>query len=80
MMISCSSLSALLSRNSPLSVLQFHLSPHYLGDGALSYLKDANLSWDLDLAISIGDDLLILSRSLSCRPDGFWAKVRQVAR
>ena len=80
MMISCCSLSALLSGNSSLSVLQSHLPPYYLGGGALSYLKSANWSWDLDLAISIGDDLLILLRSLGCRPGGFRAKMRQVVR
>ena len=75
MMIPCCSLSALLSGNSPLSVLQSHLPPHYLGGGALSYLKSVNWSWDLDLAISIGNDLLILLRSLDGRPGSFRAKM-----
>ena len=51
-----------------------------LGGGTLSYLKSANWPWDLDLEISIGDDLLILLRSLGDRPGSFRAKIRQVAR
>ena len=51
-MIPYCSFSALMSRNLPLSVLQFHLPLCYLGSGALSSLKGAVWSWDLDLAIS----------------------------
>ena len=42
-----------------MSMLQSHLPPHYLGVGVLSYPKEANWSWDLDLVISIGDELQI---------------------
>ena len=51
-MIPYCSFLALMSGNSPLSALQFHLPSRYLGSGALSYLKDAVWSWNLDLVIS----------------------------
>ena len=51
MILSCS-FSALMSGNSPLSVLQSHLLPRYLESSALSYLKGAVWSWDLDRVIS----------------------------
>ena len=50
-MIPYCSLSALMYGNSPLLALQSHLPLYYLGNGALSYMKRAVWSWDLDLVI-----------------------------
>ena len=52
MMIPYCSFSALMSGNSPLSALQPHISPRYLGSGVLSYLKGAVAFCDLDMVIS----------------------------
>ena len=52
MMILYCSFSALMFGNSPLSALQSHLPPRYLGSGSLSYMKGAVWFWDLDLVIS----------------------------
>ena len=50
-MIPYCSFLALMFGNSSLSALQSHLPLHYLGSGALSYLKGAVWSRDLDLVI-----------------------------
>ena len=46
------SLSALISRISPLSALQSHIPSLYLGSSALSCLEITTSVWDLDLKIS----------------------------
>ena len=68
MMIPYYSFSALMSGNSPMSALQSHLPLHYLGSGALSSLKGAVCSWDLDMAISC-EEVICSSCSGRCVAD-----------
>ena len=49
--------SALMSRISPLSALQSHLLPLYLGSSALSCLEIATLTWDVRVSTLNGREI-----------------------
>ena len=59
------SLSALMSRISPLSTLQYHLPPLYLESSALSYLEITTSTWGLRMSALHGR--MICSPCLGCQ-------------